>query len=83
MCKKAAMTRKCGSGIENFMDQKPAWFKKLFPFVASRDLCNPSLASEPSFALVGERDADTGAWMTQQHESRYVFTRAIKITFFC
>ena len=60
LCKKASMTIKCGSGIENFMDQKPAWLKKFFPFVASRDSCNPSLASEPSFALAAERNAGTG-----------------------
>ena len=53
-CKKASMTRKCGSGIANFMDQKPAWSRKLFPFVESQDSCNPSLASEPFFALSSE-----------------------------
>ena len=50
ICKKASMTIKCGSGLENCMDQKPPWFKQVVPFVASRDSCNPNLASEPSFA---------------------------------
>ena len=59
-CKKASMTRKCGSGIANFMDQKPAWFRKLFPFVESRDSCDPSLASEPSFAASSESNSDGG-----------------------
>ena len=61
-CKKASMTRKTGSGLENFMQNQPNWFKKLFPYVASRDSCNPSLAQEPSFeklsATVDEIDGD-------------------------
>ena len=32
ICKKALMTRKCGSGIANFMDQKPAWIQTTVPF---------------------------------------------------
>ncbi len=51
-CKKASMMRRCGSGISNFMDQKPIWFKKLFPFVESRDSCDPNLALEPSFQVI-------------------------------
>ena len=51
ICKKASMKRKCGSGITNFMDQQPAWFKQLFPFVESRDSCDPSFAMEPSFSI--------------------------------
>ena len=61
-CKKASMTRKTGSGLANFMQNQPNWFKKLFPYVASRDSCNPSLAQEPSFeklsATVDEIDGD-------------------------
>ena len=59
-CKKASMTIKCGSGIANFMDQKPAWFRKLYPFVESQDSCDPSLTSEPSFAASSESNSDTG-----------------------
>ena len=55
-CKKASMTRKCGSGIANFMEQQPPWFKKLYPFVESRDSCNPDMALEPTFA--GENCVD-------------------------
>ena len=54
------MTRKCGSGIANLMDQKPAWFRKLYPFVESRDSCDPSLATEPSFAASFESNSDAG-----------------------
>ena len=49
-CKKASMTRRCGSGIANFMEQQPPWFKKLYPLVESRDSCNPDMALEPTFA---------------------------------
>ncbi len=47
--KKACMTRRCGSGIANFINNQPSWFKKLFPYVESRDSCNPNMATEPSF----------------------------------
>ena len=51
ICKKASMKRKCVSGITNFMYQQPAWFKQLFPFVESRDSCDPNFAMEPSFSI--------------------------------
>ena len=60
ICKKASMKRKCGSGITNYMDNSPAWLKKLFSFVESRDSCDPTLASEPSFAVLPESSPDEG-----------------------
>ena len=58
-CKKAAMTRKNGSGIANFLLQRPDWFKKLFPYVESRESCNPRKAIEPSFEIEREERSDT------------------------
>ena len=49
-CKKTSMTRKCGSGIANSMEQQPPLFTKRYPFVEFRDSCNPEMALEPSFA---------------------------------
>ena len=54
------MKRKCGSGISNYMDQGPVWFKKLFPFVESRNSCDPILASEPSFTILSGGSTDEG-----------------------
>eukprot|EP00794_Sanderia_malayensis_P006460 gene6460-7192_t len=53
-CKKASMTRRTKSGIANFMENKPKWFHKLFPYVESRDSCNPEMAKEPSFQVLDE-----------------------------
>ena len=51
-CKKAAMTRRYGSGLSNYLTEQPSWFQKLFPFIESRDSCDPTLATEPSFELL-------------------------------
>ena len=59
ICKKASMIRTRGLGIANFMGQKPAWSRKLSPFVESTDSHNPSLASKPSFALAAGSNAGT------------------------
>lgn len=61
ICKKAAMTRKTASGIDNFMNEKGYgfWFKKLYPFVESRDSCNPDKAIEPSFTILAQ-NIDSG-----------------------
>ena len=52
-CKKAAMMRKTASGIDNFINQKGygSWFKKLYPFIESRDSCDPDKGTEPSFEI--------------------------------
>lgn len=58
VCKKASMTRRTKSGIANFMDNRPKWFHKLFPYVESRDSCNPEMAKEPSFQVLDETLSD-------------------------
>ena len=60
VCKKASMKRMCGSGITDDVDESSAWFKKSFSFVESRDSCDPTLASEPSFAVLSESSPDEG-----------------------
>ena len=47
------MMRKTASGIDNFINQKGygSWFKKLYPFIESRDSCDPDKGTEPSFAI--------------------------------
>ena len=61
VCKKAAMTRKTASGIDNFMHSKGygTWFQKLFPLVESRDSCNPDNGIEPSFGLQNKNMGNT------------------------
>jgi len=61
VCKKAAMTRKTASGIDNFMHSKGygSWFQKLFPLVESRDSCNPDNGIEPSFGLQNKNMGNT------------------------
>ena len=51
-CKKAAMTRRYGSGVSNYLTKQPPWFQKLFLFIESRDSCDPTLATEPSCELL-------------------------------
>ena len=55
-CKKAAMTRKTASGIDNFINAKGygSWFKKLYPYVESRDSCDPDMGVEPSFQILSQ-----------------------------
>ena len=60
ICKKASMKRKNGLDMTNYIDKSPAWFKKLFSFVESQDSCDPTLASEPSFAVLSESSPDEG-----------------------
>ena len=56
ICKKAAMTRKTASGIDNFINDKGygSWFKKLYPFIESRDSCNPDKGIEPPFEKLSQ-----------------------------
>ena len=80
-CKKAAMMRKTASGLKNFIDKKGygGWFTKLYPFVESRDSCNPHLAEEPPVrpTVVGKKSRnanenvstyDDGYGSTKQYE---------------
>ena len=60
ICKKAAMTRRTASGIDNCLANKGygTWFKKLYPFIESRDSCNPDKGIEPPFEkIIGENDS--------------------------
>ena len=50
------MTRKTASGIDNFINAKGygSWFKKLYPYVESRDSCDPDMGVEPSFKILSQ-----------------------------
>ena len=54
ICKKAAMLRQMASGIDNFIDAKgySKWFKLLYHFDKSKDLCQPDLGIEPSATML-------------------------------
>ena len=49
-CKKACLTIRTASGITNFRQNKDLgrWFEVLYPFIKSRDSCQPERGAEPS-----------------------------------
>ena len=52
-CKKAAMTRRTATGIDDYISRKGygSWFKQLLALVESRGSWNPDLGCEPSFKV--------------------------------
>ena len=63
ICKNISLTIKNASGIKRIVEEKGygKWFDLLFPFVKSRDSCNPSQAIEPgnNADMEGKMDRDT------------------------
>lgn len=68
ICKKASLTRKTSSGIEDFIQKMGygKWFAQLFPYIQSRESAQPEQATEPSASKstpspVQSENAETGS----------------------
>ena len=72
ICKKASLTRKTASGIEDFIQKGGygKWFGQLFPYIQSRESAQPEQASEPSSSSsatssTATNDSESGDWETR------------------
>ena len=86
ICKKASLTRKTASGIEDFIQKQGygKWFGQLFPYIQSRESAQPEQASEPSSsssttASTAANDSESGDGETQARRSLYVPQKKRKV----
>ena len=84
--KKASLTRKTASGIEDFIQKQGygKWFGQLFPYIQSRESAQPEQASEPSSsssttASTAANDSESGDGETQDRHSLYVPQKKRKV----
>ena len=86
ICKKASLTRKTASGIEDFIQKQGygKWFGQLFPYIQSRESAQPEQASEPSSSSstatsTASNDSQSGNGETQTRRKLYVSQNKIKV----